>query len=110
MVTKDITLYLIRKFIAMQLYAITCRLYETSFKLQFVIYTFIPHSNAYRDPDYHRRKTMAEIYSLLARIDEQSVEMSEADKGIFPEAATLGAPLPQGSRLYPDLQNVYLNA
>ena len=53
---------------------------------------------------------MAEIYSLLVRIDEQSVEMSEADKEIFPEAATLGAPLPQGSRLYPDLQNVYLNA
>ena len=63
----------------------------------------------YRNPELHERKAFPDIYKLLKSLDQQTLaEWSVEDRQTSLRAAILGAPLQEGMRLYPELQNKYI--
>ena len=64
----------------------------------------IPH---HRNPDYHGRLSFAELHDKLTRDPETLLAWSGEEKGVSPQAATLGAPLLEGRELYGDLCSAY---
>ena len=65
---------------------------------------YIPH---HRNPDYHGRLPFAELHNKLTRDPETLLAWSGEEKGVSPQAATLGAPLSEGRELYGDLCSAY---
>ena len=63
----------------------------------------------YRNPETSKRPSFPDIVQRFSLPDTKLLKWSEEDKATNPEAATLGADLDTGQKLYKDLQERYQN-
>ena len=63
----------------------------------------------YRHSDASRRPTFSAIFNMLSHSDTHLLSWNDQDKVVHPQASCLGAALEAGDRLYPDLQDYYID-
>jgi len=56
-----------------------------------------------------RRPTFSAVVKMLSHLDSHLLNWTERDKSVHPQAASLGAPLEAGERLFPELQDYYMD-
>ena len=60
-----------------------------------------------RNPEADRRPAFKEVSDSLSSDEAALLVWKEEDQNVSPQAAVLGAPLEEGMKLYPELQNTY---